>query len=49
MHSLRRLDSDGAAAEHEHPAGDGFHARYVTTRPDAFQVAQARYGRDDRL
>ena len=46
---LRHLDADRAAAEHEQPARDRLHAGHLAVRPDAFELAQAGDGRDERI
>ena len=48
-HDLRQLDAGGSAAEHEQPPRDGLHAGRLACAPDAFELAQARDRRNDRI
>ena len=48
-HGLGHLGADRAAAEYQQAPRDGLHAGHLAVGPDAFQLAQARDGRHDRI
>jgi hypothetical protein len=49
MDRLRHLDADRPSTKHEQSARHGLHPGYFTVRPNAFELAKARDGRNDRI
>ena len=48
-HGLRHLHPDRAATEDQQTTGNGLHRDHLAVAPDAVELAQARYGRHDRI
>ena len=46
---LCHLHADRPSAEYEQPPRDGLHARHLSVRPDAVELAEPRHRRDERI